>query len=548
MDLPAGRRAAALLAVPATLALGLLAPSPPPAAAATTPTVTVASPTQGAKVAAGAVRFSGSTTAGADTLTTSVMFVVDSSASAVAARVRGTDCNGDGVFTPGAAGAGDDLNGDGSEGDVLDCEIGAVQALNRGLANLAGASTVQVGIEAFSGTAATASFDANGAVPFVPSTALTDGGSSRVDAVARSVREHSIGLYQPKQLTGGTNFAAAVDTALSALAGQPAGPKWVVLLSDGTDTVSDATLTQLARSNVHLRSFAIGQDASCSKVRTLWKLANATGDGCVPVPDQASLRASAIASQPQGIAHVDVAVAGRSVTADVDPFGGWSARLTLPAGSYTATVTATSPAGRVYAAAPRSFRVVASTSARRTVRPRLVVDTPAATYASLPARVTGRATYRDPGTRQTVLLNGVRVALQARTVVHGRTHWGTVATAKVARGRYALRWSVRRQARSLRVVLSPVAGVSGAVAAVPHPLVYGCSIRHAGRTSWVTTCHTTAPRGSKAQLRSSRVLARGTVSRAHTIRLVTRRDPHRLALVVARAHARSVTLRLPARG
>jgi hypothetical protein len=38
---------------------------------------------------------------------------------------RGSDCNGDGAHS-----LADDLNTDGSVGDVLDCEIGAVKKLN----------------------------------------------------------------------------------------------------------------------------------------------------------------------------------------------------------------------------------------------------------------------------------------------------------------------------------------------------------------------------------------------------------------------------------
>ena len=356
---------------------------------------------------------------------------------------------------------------------MLDCEIGAITALNTGLTDLGGGAPVQVGVEGFAESAALATFDAQSDVPFVPST-TTASGASAVEQVARSLRLHTIGLYQQKQVTGGTNFDAAVSTALSAPSAQPTGPKWIVLRSDGKAPIAPATLSNLTASGVHLRSFAIGSGASCGAQGSLARLA-AAGDSCVPVPDQSALSAKAIASQPAGIARVDVSVAGRSVNADVDPFGRWSAALTLPTGAYTATVTVTSPLGRT-SSTTRSFTVATPARPAARLRPVLQVDTPAATYAALPTLVTGHALLRDPATRRPVVLNGARVTLQASVIVGRRARWVVVSHSHVTAGRYAMRWRPVR-ASALRVVLSPVAGVTGAVAAVPHPPLYACALR-----------------------------------------------------------------------
>ena len=72
-----------------------------------------------------------------------------------------------------------------------------------------------------------------------------------------------IGLYDPKPLGGsgaGTAFDNAVQAALATLAGAPAGPKWIMFLSDnGPAPIDDGVLAQLAaaaRSQLHSFSSA----------------------------------------------------------------------------------------------------------------------------------------------------------------------------------------------------------------------------------------------------------------------------------------------------
>jgi hypothetical protein len=80
------------------------------------------------------------------------------------------DCTGDGVVD-----ALDDLNGDGRRGDVLDCQIAAVLALNASLRTAVGsAQRIEVGLTAFGTTAATAQMTRDDpAALFVPP-GLTD--------------------------------------------------------------------------------------------------------------------------------------------------------------------------------------------------------------------------------------------------------------------------------------------------------------------------------------------------------------------------------------
>jgi hypothetical protein len=64
----------------------------------------------------------------------------------------------------------------------------------------------------------------------------------------------------------------------------------------------------------------------------------------------------------------------------------------------------------------------------------------------------------------------------------------------------------------------------------------------------VTTCRTTAPRGSAASLVKGRTTLAHAKAAASRLRLVSRRDPHRATLVLHIAHRATVRLHLPARG
>jgi hypothetical protein len=235
---------------------------------------------------AGTVRLTGKVGAGASGVT-SVLYAIDASGST--GDPQGSDCSGDG-----AAGGEDDFNGDASVGDVLDCEISGVLALNNSLPE----AGVQVGLVGLAGTAAAADLDPAGSASFVPPDFTGGDYRPRIETVARSVEKFRIGLYDPRDLEGGTNFDAAVQAALSTLASAPAGPKWIMFLSDGDAPVADAVLAQLRQSGVRLRSFGVGSGATCASSASLYKLASATGESCEVVDNPASLAAALTGSQP----------------------------------------------------------------------------------------------------------------------------------------------------------------------------------------------------------------------------------------------------------
>ena len=177
----------------------------------------------------------------------------DSSASAV-----GSDCSGNG-----APGPEDDFNGDLAVGDVLDCEIAGVTALNSSVAATPG---VQVGLVGLAELAAAADLDPAGSAEFIAPGFTGGDARPRIETVARSVVRHQIGLYDPRDLGGkGTNFDGAISVALSMLGRAPAGQKYIMFLSDGEAPVSDTTLAALTQSGVRLRSFGIGTRATCGK-------------------------------------------------------------------------------------------------------------------------------------------------------------------------------------------------------------------------------------------------------------------------------------------
>ena len=192
--------------------------------------------------------------------TTSILYVVDTTRST--STPTGSDCSGDHQLT-----ADDDLNGDGSVGDVLDCEIAGVIALN---STLAAKPRVQAGLVAFANNAAAADLDPNGSATFLPPGYTGGDSRPRVETVARSVVGMAIGLYDPADLGDsgdGTAFNNAVRTALDTLAQAPDGPKWIMFLSDGQSPIDDALLDELTASGVHLRSFGGGRRRLLHRLR-----------------------------------------------------------------------------------------------------------------------------------------------------------------------------------------------------------------------------------------------------------------------------------------
>jgi hypothetical protein len=181
-----------------------------PAAATSTDEspLTVSFPESGARVSGGDVTFRG-TVGDGDPLRqhqTRVQYVVDVSGSTSSPL---QDCNGDGVRD-----ALDDFNGDGRYGDVLDCEISAVVALNASLRTVPGsAAQTRVGLTAFGSSAAAAQMEEDDASSQFVAPGLTGDGKDvipNLDFVASSLREGVVGEYVRRSVGTATNFDAAL--------------------------------------------------------------------------------------------------------------------------------------------------------------------------------------------------------------------------------------------------------------------------------------------------------------------------------------------------
>ena len=492
---------------------------------------------------AGMVNLTGSVGVEAGEVTT-VLYVFDATRST--ASPQGSDCSGNG-----GVGAEDDFNGDGSVGDILDCEIAGVEALNRSLAATPG---LQAGLVAFGNQAAAADLDPVGTATFLPPGFTGGDPLPRINTVARSVVRNQIGLYDPTTLGGsgaGTAFNSAISVALSTLGTAPAGPKWIMFLSDGQAAIDDGLLRQLTQSGVRLRSFGIGAEASCAPSQSLYKMAAATGESCQLAPQPASLAAGLTGSRPDAVSGVTVSIEDVSVAATVNAVGGWMASFTLGPGTYTATARATLASGAT-SSAQRTFTVApaASGPAPGTVTPGpgalkatvVKVNRPKPSRAVLPSRVTGRIGVPVSGLTVVPALAGSQVLLQARR--EAGAPWSTVDRDNAdSAGKFVLTWVPKARLRLLRVVLLPPEGFASSAAAVRAGKISACKVTGRGG-GWSVTCRTTARTGSvvrllkdgnvtdRARVRrgSFRVSGKGRVS-AYTIDITVSKRRHiRLAL------------------
>lgn len=532
-------RGALILFAAAGLVVPALAAAPAGAVTAG-PSISINDPAGSGPLSAGSVQLTGSVAKSSDT--TTVLYVLDATGST--RHFAGSDCNGDGVST-----TADDANADGAIGDVLDCEIGAVKTLNAGLVSAAKAgSKVLVGLEAFAERAEVADLSATGTQSFAPPGDTGGEAQPRIMTVAGSVQRGAILQYVVKDLGGsGTTFDPVISAALGALTAAPAGPKWVILLSDGQTSVAASTLSALRASGVHLGSFAVGSDATCESWGALAKLAAATGESCVTAANPEDLAGRLSGSQPDGVAGVTVSVGSTAVAAELDPVGGWRAKFTLGKGSYTASATATLTSGRKISTS-RTFSVGAApggpppgsvglgTGAKRATE--ISAARPKPSLTRLPPHVwgsVGRVVGRSMD--RTKRLNGAVVLLQGRT--SAGASWITLDRAKVKAGAYSLRWRPHGGMRFLRVHLKAYRNYAPSSDAVPVARISACAVRHHTR-SWSMTCHTTAKARSEVRVYSgSHVVDRARVSKGlFTVSAHGRVHGH--LIVVRLSHTRSV--------
>ena len=511
-----------------------------PAAGAASATITFHDP---GPLTAGPVELRGLVSTGSPA-TTTVLYLVDVSQSTK--NPSGLDCNADGV--PG--GPGDDQNGDGAVGDTFDCEIGAVKAVNAGLASSAAHSLVS--LETFAGSASAVNLQPGASPPvnFVAPDATSAGGQNVMVTAVTALRRDPV---------PGTSYDPAVTTALNTLQSAPSGPKYIMMLTDGGGNASQSTIDALAASGVHLRSFAIANELGCRPSSDLLALAEASGESCYTVESPAELPPVAAAAQPPTVSAVQVTLGGRTFAATVDLAGGWRccpgpppARLplTLGAGTWTATATALLSDGsrletrRTFVVSPSASGPAPGTvSGPSPVATAVRVDRPRATVAALPRRVTGRVGKRAAGAVTSVdLLQNSTVLLRGRSVA--TRHWVTVGRALVGpTGRFTVDRRSKVAVNRLRVRLVPHGSYAGASASVPAPTISHC--RFTRRTPGFTVrCRTVAPDGAAARLvRNGVSVDRGTVRRGE-VRLSGDGLRHNHTLLVRSAAGSTYRLRL----
>jgi lysophospholipase L1-like esterase len=266
-----------------------------------------------------------------------VVFAVDVSGSTLAA---GFDCDGSGTVD-----AADDLNGDSQLGEVLDCQIAALIALNTSLAAIPGSvDRVHVAVVPFGSEATVADVGGSaGQQDFVAPTDDLDENdrdrTSDVVQVAASLDQASVALFDVRLVGSGTNFDAALTASLDLLDGKQ-GARVVFLLTDGDGPVAQATLDRIAAADVEVRPFAVGAATDgCASGGTLDRVAQAGGSECVFAADPASLTAE-ILDGPSSIVSVTVSLDGGSpIEASVDPLGNFAGEVFLSPGAHEVVVT-----------------------------------------------------------------------------------------------------------------------------------------------------------------------------------------------------------------
>lgn len=281
----------------------------------------------------------GATRIGALATQANVLYVVDVSGSTSGPRSQ--DCNDDGVVD-----AGDDLNGDGSRGDTLDCEISGVIAINNSLSAL---PNVSAGLVLFGSSAAIADVRLGGGEEaFTAPLNVDNDGNTFVDIneVAVSLTEGRASLYSNRRVGSGTNFDAAIASINAAFDSTSGGSNIAFFLSDGGDDVQtgfNSPLETAKNGGTNIFTYSVGSSAAgCGIGSDLRIIADETGGTCFEVSDPTQLTAVLPGTTPTGIERVELRANGNgpySVT--LDALGNWSG--TIPGGvvQFPLTVEAT---------------------------------------------------------------------------------------------------------------------------------------------------------------------------------------------------------------
>ncbi|HEX6656060.1 MAG TPA: hypothetical protein VF153_07600 [Candidatus Limnocylindria bacterium] len=210
---------------------------------------------------------------------TTLLYVIDLSAS-----------------TLGGDGCGGDANHDGQSNTPLDCEIAAATALNEKA--VSNGTVGEVGLIGFAAGATTADLaSADGAQPLVAPDADADkDGTPDVVQAMRSAfsgaRVDPVGFSTFSQGTTentSTDFSAGIEAACNALADTDNPNRLVVFLSDGANRGGDPVSGVPACDPAAVfQTFAVGAQASCDQASDLGNLqavADLTGGTCTSVAD-----------------------------------------------------------------------------------------------------------------------------------------------------------------------------------------------------------------------------------------------------------------------
>ncbi|HWI50777.1 MAG TPA: PKD domain-containing protein, partial [Symbiobacteriaceae bacterium] len=336
---------AALLAATLTAAFGVPAMAANPASGNTstgqTLTISITAPADGSRVnvPAGAVTATGIVSIGPLSDSGNVMYVVDVSGSTQSPA--GRDCNGDGVVN-----GLDNINGDGSTGDTLDCEVAGVIALN---ASLAGSPGAEAGLILLGSSSAIADVSpAAGQQDFISPLSVDANGNGQADIadVAKSLRWTGQALqFTAKSVGSGTNFDAALSSLATAFASRAGENNIAFFLSDGQaslNTAPGSPLSQVVAAGITVNTYSVGgASTGCGSTANLRRIADATGGVCTQVSDPSQL--SSVLITPATISQVAVSLNGGAAQMANLAGNNWDLPLTIQGGIWNtiaATVTA----------------------------------------------------------------------------------------------------------------------------------------------------------------------------------------------------------------
>lgn len=243
-----------------------------------------------------------------------VAFVIDVSFST---QDEGNDCNNDGQVN-----AGDNFTpSDDDNGTILDCEVGAVMALND---SLGANQSVSTAIILFGTSAATAQ-------DFVspPNSDSNGDGVSDIDEIL--VQTEARG--GPVTVGGTTDFADALTELTRLMNTRPADEQRVAyFLTDGQDSGSITAEATAARdAGIRIETFSVGVGAASCANSSLNEIANITGGSCTNVQDINTLAAvieNTGGVPPTGIDRVALSINGGAANdVTVDNLGNWQGTI-----------------------------------------------------------------------------------------------------------------------------------------------------------------------------------------------------------------------------